>query len=276
MSPRRTYQVKEVAALSGVSVRALHHYDAIGLLVPRLRSDAGYRLYVDDDLLRLQQIVIGRTLGLSLEAIRRSLDDPGFDRRTALIEQRRALEGRAKQAAAMIRAIDVAIGVLDAEGHEDAVMHAPESEDMSMSSKVDMKTIFDGFDPDVYAGEARERWAGTKAYEASMTRAKSYGEQEWTAVRDEQAADLCGCLRRARGRQGADGARRHGHRREAPPVDRPVVLSVRPGNALGTCRYVAERLPICPEHRRAWTGTHGILGCSRARERGALSHRSTF
>ena len=85
VTSRRTYQVKEAAELSGVSVRTLHHYDEIGLLVPARRSAAGYRLYDDDDLLRLQQILIGRELGLPLEAIRRSLDDPSFDRRGALL-----------------------------------------------------------------------------------------------------------------------------------------------------------------------------------------------
>jgi DNA-binding transcriptional MerR regulator len=63
MSSRRTYRVKEVASLSGLTVRALHHYDSIGLLAPSARSGAGYRLYDDDDLLRLQQILIGRELG---------------------------------------------------------------------------------------------------------------------------------------------------------------------------------------------------------------------
>jgi len=104
MASRRTYRVKEVAEITGVSVRTLHHYDAIGLLVPGGRSEAGYRLYDDEDLLRLQQILIGRELGLTLEAIGRSLDDPAFDRRQALLAQRRELERRAEETAEMIRA----------------------------------------------------------------------------------------------------------------------------------------------------------------------------
>jgi DNA-binding transcriptional MerR regulator len=88
----RTFQVKDVARIAGVSVRTLHHYDAIGLLVPQLRTVAGYRVYTDADLLRLQQILIGRELGLSLEGIRRSLDDPGFDRMAALLDQRGTCE----------------------------------------------------------------------------------------------------------------------------------------------------------------------------------------
>ena len=99
--------------MAGVSVRTLHHYDSIGLLVPRIRTDAGYRLYTDADLLRLQQILIGRELGLSLEEIRRSLDDPGFDRRIALIDQRARLRERVQQTEAMIRAIDAALAALD-------------------------------------------------------------------------------------------------------------------------------------------------------------------
>ena len=97
--------MKDVARLTGVSVRTLHHYDAIGLLVPSGRTAAGYRRYTDDDLLRLQQILIGRELGLPLEEIRQSLDDPRFDRKAALLDQRQRLHERARQAEAMIRAI---------------------------------------------------------------------------------------------------------------------------------------------------------------------------
>src|SRR6187402_126639 len=122
MKPRRTHQVTEVARMTGISVRALHHYDEIGLLVPRGRTGAGYRLYNDDDLLRLQQIVIGRELGLSLEAIRRSLDDPQFDRRRALREQRAELERRAQSTAEMIGAIDAAIDALDERDAENPQM----------------------------------------------------------------------------------------------------------------------------------------------------------
>src|SRR5262249_54573844 len=88
MKPDALYRIQQVARLTGVSVRALHHYDDIGLLRPAERSAAGYRLYSQEDMFRLQQILIGRELGLSLEAIRRSLDDPKFDRRKALLEQR--------------------------------------------------------------------------------------------------------------------------------------------------------------------------------------------
>ncbi len=189
MQSRRHYQVKEVAEISGLSIRALHHYDAIGLLIPRSRTAAGYRVYDADDLLRLQQILIGRELGLSLEEVRRSLDDPSFDRRRALQTQRAALEHRAQHTAEMIRAIDAAIAIID--GASDAaiveeVCDAPRS-GASFSEQegttVDMKKIFNGFDPDKYADEVKQRWG-----DADPRGAKSYTEADWKRCMEEQGA----------------------------------------------------------------------------------------
>src|SRR5215510_10515981 len=142
MKTRRTYQVKEVARIAGVSIRTLLHYDEIKLLVPRTRTHAGYRLYNDDDLFRLQQILIGRELGLSLEEIRRSLDDPRFDRRKALLAQREQLRARANQTEAMIHAVDAALAMLAK---------------WTKGGRMDIKELFDGFDPSEYEDEARER-----------------------------------------------------------------------------------------------------------------------
>jgi DNA-binding transcriptional MerR regulator len=178
MQSRRHYQVKEVAEQSGVSIRALHHYDAIGLLVPSLRTAAGYRLYSEDDLLRLQQILIGRELGLPLEEIRRSLDDPAFDRRRALLEQREALTRRAEQMSEMLHAIDAAIAVLDASLDDDG----NEREGTTM----DYKKLFNGFDPSKYEDEVKQRWGNTEAYKASQKRAKSYSEEDWKRCMAEQ------------------------------------------------------------------------------------------
>src|SRR5690606_14192146 len=131
MKRQRTYRVSEVARTTGISVRTLHYYDEIRLLVPKERTSAGYRLYNDDDLLRLQQLLIGRELGLTLEEIRRSLDDPHFDRKQALLAQRQHLAQRAQETADMIRAIDAALGILENNSGE----------------STDMNKIFDGFDP---------------------------------------------------------------------------------------------------------------------------------
>lgn len=173
---KRTYQVKEVAQLAGVSVRALHHYDELGILVPSARTAAGYRLYDDDDLLRLQQILIGRELGLSLEDIRRSLDDPSFDRRAALRAQRSELATRAHRTAEMIRAVDHALALLEGDAQEQPM------------TTTDMKSIFDGFDPAQYEDEARERWGDTDAYQVSKQRTSRYSKADWERLAAEQAA----------------------------------------------------------------------------------------
>ena len=76
--------VKEVSKLTGVSVRTLHHYDAIGLLKPTAVTQAGYRLYDDEALGRLQSILLFRELQFPLKEIQAILDSPGFDRSQAL------------------------------------------------------------------------------------------------------------------------------------------------------------------------------------------------
>ncbi len=174
----RTFRVKELARVAGVTVRTLHHYDDIGLLVPRERSAAGYRLYDDDDLLRLQQILIGRELGLSLEDIRRMLDDPAFDRRAALLRQREQLEQRLHSAEAMLRSIDEALRVL-----EDAE-RGPDTE-QKRGAEMDMSKLFDGFDPAKYEAEAEQRWGNTDAYKESAKRAKRYTEDDWKRMKAE-------------------------------------------------------------------------------------------
>ena len=164
MTQTRTYRVKDVARITGVSVRTLHYYDEIGLLAPADRTSAGYRLYDDDSLLRLQQILIGRALGLSLDEIRRSLDDPDFDHRAALVSQRQALVARAEETAGMIRAVDKALAILD-EDRKD--------------SEMTMEQIFEGFDPKAYEAEAKARWGDTDAHKTVSRRTKDYTEEDW-------------------------------------------------------------------------------------------------
>ena len=78
------WTVKEVSRITGVSVRALHHYDAIGLLKPAKLTNAGYRLYDDAALSRLQQILLFRELRFSLREIKAILDSPDYDPAAAL------------------------------------------------------------------------------------------------------------------------------------------------------------------------------------------------
>ena len=86
------WTVKQVSRITGVSVRTLHHYDAIGLLRPAKVTDAGYRLYDDAALRRLQNILLFRELQFPLREIKAILDSPNFDPAAALEQQIQLLE----------------------------------------------------------------------------------------------------------------------------------------------------------------------------------------
>src|SRR5919106_4750047 len=90
----RYYRVGEVATLTRVSVRTLHHYDRIGLLRPALHSARGYRMYGESELLRLQQILTLRYLGFPLKQIGDLLRRDDFDLVASLLVQRQALHDR--------------------------------------------------------------------------------------------------------------------------------------------------------------------------------------
>ncbi|MBX3253673.1 MAG: MerR family transcriptional regulator [Chitinophagaceae bacterium] len=105
----RKYTVKEISALAGVTVRTLHLYDRIGLLKPSYRTEKRYRLYGEKELLRLQQILFYKELGLPLAEITDILEDPDFDLVKALEGHRKALESRKERITEMLATIDKTI-----------------------------------------------------------------------------------------------------------------------------------------------------------------------
>lgn len=153
-------KVKEVSRLTGVSVRTLHHYDDIGLLTPDNSTEAGYRIYSDDNLATLQQILFFRELGFSLKRIKELLDSPTFDRQEAFEMQRAMLVDKRKQLDSMIATIDKTIQ----QGKGEYTMTNEEK--------------FKGFDfsKNPYEQEARERW-GDKAVDASNQKATKFGPE---------------------------------------------------------------------------------------------------
>ena len=159
--------------MAHVTVRTLHHYDEIGLLIPSQRADNGYRHYTDPDLQRLQQILLFKELGFSLDAIRAVIDESAAERRAALLAQRQKLQGDQRRTAAILRAIDTAVDSLDGDTNMDA------------------EKVFDGFedfDHAKYADEARERWGETDAYQESERRSKRYTKEDWARMKDELTA----------------------------------------------------------------------------------------
>ena len=164
----RTYAVGTVAELAGVTVRALHHYDEIGLLVPSERTAAGYRRYTRADLERLQQIRLHRHLGLSLEEIRRLLEAAPVDVRATLREQRAKLLTRIEEARALVAVIDSMLAA-DEEGER----------------TVPDRELFSGFRPEEHEAEAERRWGSTDAWKESKRRTAAYGSEQWRAIQAE-------------------------------------------------------------------------------------------
>lgn len=138
--------VKEVSDISGVSIRSLHHYDKIGLLPATEVTAAGYRLYDENELERLQLILLFKELQFPLKDIKEILDDPNFDRSKALEQQIKLLELRKEH---LENLIDLARGIK-----------------MIGVRKVS-KMSFEAFDTrkiDEYAAEAKKSWGTTDAW----------------------------------------------------------------------------------------------------------------
>ncbi len=169
----RRYRVGEVARLSRVSVRTLHHYDAIGLLTPGERHDNGYRGYTRADLERLQRILAYRELGFELDAIRALLDDPDLDPVEHLRHQKALLDERADRIDAMRR----------------TVQKLMEARQMGINlDPKEMLEVFGDLDPSEHAAEAQERWGDTDAYRQSRQRTSRYGKADWQRMRREVEA----------------------------------------------------------------------------------------
>jgi DNA-binding transcriptional MerR regulator len=113
---RGNYTVKQLARLSGVSVRTLHHYDAIGLLKPSFTGENRYRYYGREELLRLQDILFHRELGVPLQEIGRLLAAEGRDRVAILTQHRAMLAERIESSRQLLTTIDRTIADLNGEG----------------------------------------------------------------------------------------------------------------------------------------------------------------
>ena len=136
------YTVKQLAVLSGVSVRTLHHYDQIGLLKPARLGANGYRYYGRDELLRLQQVLFHRELGFPLNEISRLLDAPDFDRVEALKTQKRKLLADARRRRRLMRTIDETLAALNGE------------------TEMNDKALYQGFEPEKQA--EYEEWLAAR------------------------------------------------------------------------------------------------------------------
>ncbi|GAA1482429.1 MerR family transcriptional regulator [Gordonia sinesedis] len=184
-SPAGDLTVGTVAGLVGVSVRTLHHYDRIGLIVPSGRTPAGYRVYDDADVERLHRVLTYRELGFPLEQIATLLDDPNADAQSQLRSQRDLLNERIRRLHRMVAAVE-------------EMMNA-KNQGIQLTAAEQAEIFGDDWLGDEYAAEAQERWGDTDAWKQSQQRTAGYTKADWQRIKndtDALEARLADALRR--------------------------------------------------------------------------------
>ncbi|MBQ5310799.1 MAG: MerR family transcriptional regulator [Oscillospiraceae bacterium] len=150
--------VHEVSRLTGISIRTLQYYDKTGLLPAPEHTDAGYRLYDDSSLERLQQILLFRELEFPLKDIKNILDSPGFDRDKALTQQIELLTLRKEQL-------------------ERLISLAKKLRGKTAENSVSDFSAFDKQKLREYAERAKREWGSTAAYKEYMSKDRPSDEE---------------------------------------------------------------------------------------------------
>lgn len=161
--------VGQISTHLGVTVRALHHWDEIGLVRPSLRTAAGYRLYTAGDLERLHRIVVYRELGLGLDRIRAVLDDSTADAPATLRAQRTRIAERIDRLRQLSAGLDRMI-----EAHERGLLLTVEQQTAVFGPR---------WNPD-WTAQARRRYGETTQWLQYAERSASRGPEEWQDVAD--------------------------------------------------------------------------------------------
>lgn len=176
----KMYQVHEFAELAGVTVRALHHYDQLGLLKPGRRTESGYRLYSDRDLARLEQIVVLKFLGLPLKEIRQFLKGESGLRET-LRRQQKVLAEKRRQLDTAIHAIRKAEKALDSPEGPDYMLFQEIIKEFEMQNDTEWSKQY-------YSPEAQVKVEERKALWSPELQAKV--SQQWSELLADVEAAL--------------------------------------------------------------------------------------
>jgi len=175
--------VGRAAALVGVSVKTLHHWDAIGLVRPSGRTWAGYRVYSGDDIARVHRVLVYRELGLPLAEIGRILDDPDADARHHLRQQREQLVERISRLQRMVGAVDRMLEASDT--------------GMRLTPEEQVEIFGDDWQP-AWVQEAEDRWGDSAQWAQYAERAAGMEPADWkevAAATDALNADLAAANR---------------------------------------------------------------------------------
>ncbi len=166
-----SYKIKEISDLSGVSVRTLHHYDQLGLLKPDSVAANGYRIYSEQNLLRLQQILFFKELDFSLAEIKKILDHPDFEQIHALESQQAILVKKRTRLNQIIQLITQTIN---------SIQGGTIMEKKEMFQAFDLTEIKK--DQAKYAAEVREKYGASPAYQESQQKAAKYNQHDWENI----------------------------------------------------------------------------------------------
>lgn len=167
------YKVKEVAVMTGVSVRTLHHYDRIGLLKPEAITSAGYRLYSEENLERLQQILVFKEMDFSLHEIKDLIDRQVFNRKENLKKHRELLLAKKNRLEEIIRTVEMTINSIEG-GYQ--------MSNKDMFKGFNMKEIEDH--QKKYSEEAKERY-GKETVEKAEKRTAGYSPEDWMNIQSK-------------------------------------------------------------------------------------------
>jgi len=169
------YMINEISKLTGVSIRMLHHYDKIGLLVPSKRNNSNYRVYSEEDVARLYQILLFKELEFSLKDIKSILDDEGFDKEEALRVQKKLILEKKKRLEKIIESIDDTIN--------------------NMGGKTMSKKDFKAFSYDEikahqekYKEETKQKYGKSDAYKESKEKTSKYSKNDWENIMGDAGA----------------------------------------------------------------------------------------
>ena len=165
-------KVSDVAKRTGVTVRTLHYYDEIGLLPPSGVTGSGYRVYNDADLEVLQQILFFRELDFSLEDIRAILQDPAYEKETALRNQKALLVRKRDRLDSLIALVDKTL-----KGEQDMSFQQFDTTEIEEAKQK-------------YAAEAKARWGSTAAYAEYEKKSAGYSTVQQKMLDGEAAAIL--------------------------------------------------------------------------------------
>ncbi|QLY28704.1 MerR family transcriptional regulator [Nocardia huaxiensis] len=165
--------VGAVAARVGVTVRALHHWDSIGLVSPSERSEGGYRLYTMGDLARIHRVLIYRESGVPLGEIGALLDAPAAEATASLVQQRDRVRERVAQLRRMEDALDRMI-----DARENGIL---------LSDREQVEIFGNRWQP-MWVGQARERWGDTAEWAQYAENAAGRTAADWQRIADDLEA----------------------------------------------------------------------------------------